>query len=81
MSGRSLLYSILGSGYEEIHSIVTFDDNATMQDIMDASSDIEGIFGMQDHQLGELAGLKCPDSIVCHAGNKFIKNIKLVKSE
>ncbi|KJZ68974.1 hypothetical protein HIM_11631 [Hirsutella minnesotensis 3608] len=78
-SPRSILYSILGRGYEEIRERVIIDANASTQDVMDANANIETTFSMKPQDLGELASLKSPDCVVILGGIKFLKGIRLAQ--
>lgn len=79
ISMRSLMYTILGSGYAEIQEKIEFGEDFSTQDIFDANTQIEIHFGLELHSLGELALLVCPDCVVEEGSIFFVKNIRLLE--
>lgn len=79
MSTRSLLYSVLGSKFEALDDVLIIDEDASVQDIMDANIFLDGYFGLAPHTIGELASLKSANSVLVLAGVNFVKNIRHVE--
>ena len=79
ISMRSLMYSILGSGYDEIKDKIAFEDESSMQDVFDANTSIDIYFGLELHTIGELAFLVCPNRVIETGSVYFIKNIRLLE--
>lgn len=83
MSMRSLMYGVLGAGYEDIAEKIYFaqdDEDVDMQDIFDANTAIDIYFGLELHTVGELAFLKCPKLTIEAGSVYFINNIRLLQS-
>lgn len=81
ISIRCLLYSVLGSYYEQIADEIIIDPSASVQDLFDVNIWLDMELNLPLHTIGELASLVSSSCTIMYGGVNFIKDIRRADSK
>lgn len=77
ISPRSILYTILGTYFNEVSHEIEVVPEPTMQETLDVNAMLENCAGLPIHGLGRLAALVTISSVVHYNGYSFVNYIRI----
>lgn len=77
ISPRSILYTILGTYFNEISHEIEVVNEPTMQETLDVNAMLENRAGLPVHDLGRLAALVTMSAVVTYNGYNFVNYIRV----